>query len=80
MERGFSPMLDSVPTVSMERNNNLSARKAPAVVSKAIRQELDKGYILGPYQSPPYKIYRVSPLGLAEGKYSGTRGNPLHTV
>lgn len=33
-----------------------------------------KGFFLyGPFDSPPFEHYRVSPLGIATGKYSGKK-------
>ncbi|VDI37445.1 Hypothetical predicted protein [Mytilus galloprovincialis] len=32
-----------------------------------------KGFVHGPFQSLPFANYRVSPLGVAEGKYSGKK-------
>ena len=34
-------------------------------------QECKKGFLYGPFNEPPFESYRVSPLGLAVGKYSG---------
>jgi hypothetical protein len=36
-------------------------------------QELEKGYLIGPFIKPPFDIYRVSPIGIVEGKYSGKK-------
>ena len=35
-----------------------------------IKKELEKGFLAGPYDVMPYPIYRVNPIGVAEGKYS----------
>jgi hypothetical protein len=40
------------------------------VVSELIDKELQKGFIYGPFTQPPIDNYRVSPIGVAEGKYS----------
>jgi hypothetical protein len=50
--------------------NNLSARVQQTVVSELIDKELQKGFIYGPFTQPPFDNYRVSPIGVAEGKYS----------
>ena len=34
-------------------------------------KEVDKGFKLGPYEHPPFLYDRVSPIGVAIGKYSG---------
>ncbi len=54
----------------MEYRNLLSARKNPSNVTTLIQLELQKGYITGPFSSPPFPVYRVSPIGIVESKYS----------
>lgn len=50
-----------------------SSLRQPDIVDELIIQECEKGFLLGPYQpdTVPFKVYRVSPLGLVTGKYSG---------
>ena len=57
----------------MECKNLLSTRKNPKDVQELIDKECLKGYLYGPFKSPPFTTYRVSPLGLAIGKYSGKK-------
>ena len=59
---------DTLP--SKECRNNLSARLQEDIVSELIDKELRKGFIYGPFSKPPFTNYRVSPIGVAEGKYS----------
>ena len=40
-------------------------------MQELIDKECLKGYLYGPFKSHPFTTYRVSPLGLAIGKYSG---------
>jgi hypothetical protein len=42
-------------------------------VDSLIEQEVQKCYIKGPFDAPPFSAYRVSPIGIAEGKYSGKK-------
>jgi hypothetical protein len=53
-----------------ECKNNLSARVQETVASELIDKELQKCFIYGPYTQPPFDNYRISPIGVAEGKYS----------
>ena len=50
--------------------NNLSARNQESVVSDLIAKELENGFWYGPFTKLPFEQYRVSPLVVAEGKYS----------
>lgn len=59
---------DSLETI--ECKNNLSARSQKNIVSELIKKELDNGFAYGPFTVLPFTNYRVSPLGVAEGKYS----------
>lgn len=69
MRTGISPL----PDKSYECNNLQSAIKEPDVVDQLLQDELEKGYLLGPYLQPPFPIYRINPIGIATGKYSGKK-------
>jgi hypothetical protein len=64
-------MVDTKDLQSFECNNSILARQNPDVVDSLLKAELDKGYVRGPFSSPPFPTYRVSPLGIATHKYSG---------
>ena len=57
-----------IPTY--ECRNALSARNNPDIVTRLLQEEIDKGFIRGPFSKPPFKQYRVNPLGIATHKYS----------
>jgi len=61
----------NIPTYCCQ--NLLSARRDPETVSKMLSTELQKGYMLGPFENPPFDQYRISPIGIAEHKYSGKK-------
>jgi hypothetical protein len=42
-------------------------------VSAALESEVAEGYMIGPFDTPPFPTYRVSPIGVAQGKYSGKK-------
>jgi hypothetical protein len=44
--------------------------KQKAVVQELIEKEVQKGFLSGPHDKLPFDSYRVSPIGIAEGKYS----------
>ncbi|CAF1606702.1 unnamed protein product, partial [Didymodactylos carnosus] len=50
--------------------NNRSARDAPKVVEDLINKALKQGYMIGPFVEPPFDTYRISPIGVAYGKYN----------
>ena len=66
-----------------------SARDDATFVDEALAHEVSNGYVLGPFDVLPFTSYRVNPLGVAIGKYSGKkrlivdlsspRDDPLHT-
>ena len=61
----------NLPTV--ECKNLQSAFRNPDIVDNLIKQEVEKGYLKGAFQKPPFDMYRVSPIGIVEGKYSGKK-------
>ena len=42
-------------------------------MSEALQLEVVNGYMIGPLDKLPYSTYRVSPLGVAQSKYSGKK-------
>lgn len=70
LERGFDTGIAQLPATTLECKNLSSARKNPDVVDNLLKYELDKGYLDGPFEKPPYDVYRISPIGVVEGKNS----------
>ena len=73
LRQGFDTLIPNLVLPNKEFKNLLSARKEPEVIDELIDQECKKGYLYGPFNEPPFESYRVSPLGLAVGKYSGKK-------
>jgi hypothetical protein len=70
LRHGFHTGLQELPTQSLECKNLRSALNQPMVVDELLQREVDKGYFIGPFDHPPFDVYRISPLGIAETKYS----------
>ena len=73
LREGFFTGISEPPlahVASLECPNNLSAKEQPKIVSQLIMKEVKKGFLVGPFRTPPLSLYTVSPLGLAEGTYS----------
>ena len=73
LREGFDTMVSDVPLANIECINLLSARKNPTDIQELIETECKQGFLYGPFSEPPFESYRVSPLGLAVGKYSGKK-------
>ena len=73
LKEGFHTMVENQPQQSFECKNLLSARENPLIVDQLINSEVEKGFLKGPFHHPPFDNYRVSPLGVATGKYSGKK-------
>lgn len=67
---GFDTLVKIYNLETKECRINLSARSQKDIVSDLINKELDNGFVYGPFCKLPFEKYRVSPLGVAEGKYS----------
>lgn len=69
---GFDTKIDSkyLDISTKECKNLNSAIQNPLDVDKLIHDEVNKGFLAGPFDSLPFKHYRVSPIGVAQGKYS----------
>lgn len=59
-----------MPLNSKVCKNLRSAQSNPADVDSLIEVEVNKGFLAGPYKQLPFNSYRVSPIGLVQGKYS----------
>ena len=55
---------------TQECKNLRSALQNADTVDALLSREIEKGFLSGPYKVPPFQNYRVSPLGIAEHKYS----------
>ena len=69
-KEGFDLGIRDIPLLMTECKNNRSATTQPAVVKELIHLEVSKGYLLGPNVRPPFETYKISPIGIAEGKHS----------
>lgn len=68
--QGFLAGLSFLPKVSHVCNNIQSALKEPETADKLLATEVEKGYMIGPYDSPPFSTFRINPIGIAMRKYS----------
>ena len=67
---GF-PLHFEGPSISSHAPNLLSALQNPAAVDAKISKELAAHRLAGPFSSPPFPVFRVSPLGLIPKKTPG---------
>lgn len=58
------------PTESLVSKNLLSSRSQREITCEFLQKEVDKGFVIGPFSKLPYDVYRINPIGIAEGKYS----------
>ncbi len=62
-----------MPDYSLVCKNLLSALKEPEVVDSLFEKEVKKGFMIGPFDDPPFPDYRINPIGIATRKYSGKK-------
>lgn len=51
----------------------MSSIKQPETTKTLIESEVQKGFVIGPFNNIPFENFRISPIGIAEGKYSGKK-------
>jgi len=66
-------MIETQPSDGKICRNLLSASRQPEIVDNLIKSDIDNNFLLGPFDKPPFDKFRVSPIGVAEGKYSGKK-------
>lgn len=71
--QGFRVGVLSPPSFSYVAKNLQSALAEPDVVSALLEKEVNKGYVIGPFSSPPFSPFRVNSLGVATQKFSGKK-------
>jgi hypothetical protein len=67
---GFDTKISRTDFPTLECRNTVSARSQCKIVGDLIEMECENGFMYGPFDSPSFDNYRISPLGVAEGKYS----------
>ena len=70
---GFDTGFSRLPDLPFECKNLLSAKRHPVSTTELIESELSKGYLIGSFDSIPFTEYRINPVGIAVGKYSGKK-------
>ena len=70
---GFDAGITKLPVIPYICKNLLSATKQPQSTMELLQTELERGYVIGPYDFIPFSCYRISPIGIAVGKYSGKK-------
>lgn len=70
LSQGVLIGIPHLPTSSLVIPNLQSALNEPATISQLLLKEVNKGYVIGPFSSPPFPFYRVNPLGVATRKYA----------
>ena len=73
LEYGFDTLISETNLETKECKNLLSARDNAEAVKELLTIECAKGFAYGPFPKAPYEHYRVSPIGIATGKYSGKK-------
>jgi hypothetical protein len=70
LSEGFKTGIVINPQISHECKNLLSTKEFSKDVTALLHEELDKGFIVGPYEYPPFHTVRINPLGIVHSKYS----------
>lgn len=48
----------------------LNCKNQSAITTEQFNTELERGYAIGPFDRIPFEQYKISPLGVADSKYS----------
>ncbi len=67
---GFNPGVECALSQSHICNN---LQSEPDVVNDLIEKEVKSGFMIGPFNEPPFEIFRVRPIGIATRKSSGKK-------
>ena len=70
LTNGFHTGVTTLPRDTYVAQNLLSACNQANVVSIQLEEKVRKGYMIGPFNCPPFPEFRCSPLGVVDKKYS----------
>ncbi|RXN20392.1 poly [Labeo rohita] len=73
LRHGFNPGVECVLSQNKICNNLQSALAEPDVVNDLIKKEVNSGFMIGPFDNPPFEVFRISPVGVATRKFSGKK-------
>ncbi|MGL5501434.1 MAG: hypothetical protein ACRDCK_09865, partial [Plesiomonas shigelloides] len=73
LSQGFRVGILSHLTTSFVAKNLQSASSEPEIVRTLLEKEVNKGYVIGPFASPPFSPFRINSIGVATRKYSGKK-------
>ncbi|KAG1936323.1 proline and serine-rich protein 1-like [Pimephales promelas] len=73
LEHGFKPGVECPLSQNIVCNNLQSALAEPDIVDNLIKKEVESGFMIGPFDNPPFEVFRISPIGVATRKFSGKK-------
>ncbi|XP_056104363.1 uncharacterized protein LOC130083381 [Rhinichthys klamathensis goyatoka] len=73
LQHGFKPGVVCPLSQNIICDNLQSALAEPNVVDNLIKKEVESGFMIGPFDEPPFKVFRISPIGVATRKFSGKK-------
>ena len=75
LRNGFDTGVSELPTMSYKCKNLRSCAENRDYVTTSIADEIEKGYLIGPYDSDacPFPVFRINSIGVVTGKYSGKK-------
>ena len=75
LRHGFDTGVQSLPTCTYKCKNLRSCIGNEEFIARELQTELEQGHLIGPYTDDtcPYAVYRINPIGIVEGKYSGKK-------
>ncbi|MEQ2256747.1 hypothetical protein ILYODFUR_027251 [Ilyodon furcidens] len=68
LSQGFFIGVPLLPPSSFICINLQSTLREPEIIAQLLEKEVSKGYMIGPFKTPPFSSFRISPLGIATKK------------
>ncbi len=73
LSHGFNSGVECALSQNFISNNLQSAHAEPDVIDDLIKKEVKSGFMIGPFDKPPFEVFRVSPIGVATRTFSGKK-------
>lgn len=73
LSHGFNSGVECALSQNFISNILQSAHAEPDVIDDLIKKEVKSGFMIGPFDKPPFEVFRVSPIGVATRTFSGKK-------
>lgn len=73
LKHSFKTVVECLLSQNTICNNLQSTLAQPDIVNNLNKKEVELGFMISPFDDPPFKVFYISPIGVATRKFSGRK-------